>query len=90
MASPKKKYSELSKSGKYFRDNPEARRKKAVIDKEVNSRPEQIQKRVEANKARRKAKASGKNVKGKDYDHFAGKFISVKANRGRKGEGNRK
>ena len=37
-----------------------------------------------------KAKKSGKNIKGKDYDHTKKKFVSVKANRGGHGKGTRK
>lgn len=80
----------LSKSAKYYRRNPEARRKKAQTDKKINSRKEQIKKRVESNKARRVAKRKGKNIKGKDYDHAVKRFVKTKTNRGRKGEGARK
>jgi len=80
----------ISRSAKYYKNNPKARKKKADTDKKVNARPEQIKKRVEANRARRKAKASGKNVKGKDYDHAVGRFVKTSTNRGRKGEGGRK
>lgn len=89
MAPPKKKYSELSRTAKYYRNNPKARKKKAATDKKVNARPEQIKKRVESQRARRKAKKAGKNVKGKDYDHAVGRFVSSKVNRGRTGEGGR-
>lgn len=78
-----------SKSAKYYAENPVARKKKAATDKKINSRPEQIKKRVEANKARREAVKKGKNVKNKDYDHATNRFTSIKANRGRKNEGNR-
>lgn len=77
------------KSAKYYANNPAARKKKQAYDKKLNSKPSQIQKRVESNRARRNAKAAGKNVKGKDYDHAVGRFVSVKKNRGRRGEGNR-
>ena len=90
MAPKKKPLSKLSKSARYYRKNKAARAKKAATDKKVNSRPSQVKKRVESNTARRKAKASGKNIKGKDYDHAVGKFVSSKTNRGRKGEGGRK
>jgi len=90
MASPKKKYSELSESAKYFRDNPAARKKKAAIDKEVNARPEQVAKRVDLKRKRAAAKKAGKDIKGKDWDHAVGGFVSMKTNRGRKGEGNRR
>jgi len=90
MPPKKKPYSQLSKSGKYYRKNKAARDKKKKTDTEINKRPSQIKKRTEANKARRKAKKAGKNIAGKDYDHATKKFVSVKANRGRKGEGGRK
>ena len=82
MPPKRKAYSTLSKSAKFYRDNPTARKKKAATDKEINSREEQKQKRRESGRARTKAKASGKNIEGKDYDHKQGKFISSKANRG--------
>lgn len=90
MAVKKKAYSKLSKSGKYYRDNSTARKKKAATDKKVNARPAQVKKRVQSNAARRKAKKAGKNIKGKDYDHAVKRFVSQKTNRGRKGEGGRK
>ena len=79
-----------SKSAKYYAKNPAARKKKAATDKKINARPSQVKKRVEANRARRKAKANGKNIKGKDYDHAVGRFVNSSTNRGRKGEGGRK
>jgi hypothetical protein len=85
MAPPKKKRSSLSKSAKYYRDNPTARSKKASTDKKINARPEQKKKRTEAGAARSKAKKAGKNVSGKDYDHGSKRFISSSANRGKKG-----
>jgi len=80
----------MGRSTKYYRDNPDARKKKAKTDKKINARPSQVKKRVEANRARRKAKKSGKNVSGKDYDHATKSFVSVAKNRGRRGEGGRK
>ena len=65
MAPPKKKRSELSRSAKYYRDNPGARKRKAKTDKKVNAREEQKKKRRESGAARRKAKKSGRNVKAK-------------------------
>tara|TARA_R110000851_G_scaffold162725_1_gene306602 strand:- start:3688 stop:3960 length:273 start_codon:yes stop_codon:yes gene_type:complete len=79
-----------SKSAKYYAKNPAARKKKAATDKKINARPAQVKKRVEANKAVRKAKAAGKSTKGKDYDHAVGKFVKTSTNRGRAGEGGRK
>ena len=80
----------MGTSTNYYRKNSKARKKKAATDKKINSRPAQVKKRVEANRAVRKAKASGKNTKGKDYDHAVKRFVSTKENRGRAGEGGRK
>lgn len=77
-----------SKSAKYYAKNPKARKKKAATDKKINARPEQVKKRVEANKARRKAKASGKNIKGKDASHTKNGIIfkDSSKNRGSKSD----
>lgn len=80
----------MGSSTEYYRKNAAARKKKAATDKKINSRPEQVKKRVESNAARRKAKAAGKNIKGKDYDHAVGKFVKTSTNRGRSEEGGRK
>lgn len=80
----------LSKSAKYYRKNKKARDKKKAYDTELNKRPEQVKKRVESNRARRKAKQNGQDIKGKDYDHAVRRFVRTKTNRGRKGEGGRK
>lgn len=80
----------LSKSAQYYRDNPEARKKKAKTDKKINQRSEQVKKRTEANAKRREAKKAGKNIKNMDYDHAVNKFVPSKTNRGRAGEGGRK
>lgn len=80
----------LSKSAKYYRENPQSRRVKAKKDKEINSRPEQKAKRAELGRINRKADARGVDRKGKDWDHAVNKYVSVKTNRGRKNEGARK
>lgn len=80
----------LSKSAKFYRKNRAAAKRKQKTDAEINRRPEQVKKRVESNRKNREAKRNGTNTKGKDYDHKAGKFVSTKTNRGRKGEGGRK
>lgn len=77
------------KTQKYYDKNPAARKVKAATDKKVNSRPSQIKKRSESNQKRREAKAKGHNISGKDFDHAVGKFVKMKTNRGRNGEGNR-
>ena len=84
MPPKRKAYNTLSKSAKFYRDNPTARKKKADTDKGINSRPEQKKKRRESGRARTKAKADGRSIEGKDYDHKQDKFISSKANRGQR------
>jgi hypothetical protein len=72
---------ELSRSAKYYRSHPEARKKKAATDKKINERPAQVKKRVEANRANREA--GSRKGDGKDYDHATRRFVSEKTNRGR-------
>ena len=88
MAPKKKPRADLSKSAKFYRDNPQARKKKASTDKEINSRPEQKKKRRESGRARTKAKASGKDVRGKDMSHTKKGIImkNTSANRGSKSD----
>lgn len=88
MPQKKKPFSQLSRSGKYYRKNASARKKKAKTDAKVNRRPEQVKKRVESNRARRKAKKAGKNIKGKDASHTKNGIVfkSSKANRGSKSD----
>lgn len=78
----------ISKSAKYYASHPEARKKKAATDTKINARPEQVKKRVEANAARRKAKASGKDVRGKDASHTKNGIVFKKSsvNRGSKSD----
>jgi len=49
-----------------------------------------LKKRAELKRIRNKAKADGKDIVNKDYDHKTKKFISPSVNRGRTGEGARK
>ena len=70
--------------------SPESWAKKRARDKKLNAKPAQIKKRSEANQARRKAKAKGQNIQGKDYHHGSKSFISSAKNRGMSGEGGRK
>jgi hypothetical protein len=75
-------------STEYYQKNPAARKKKAETDSKINKKPEQVKKRVEANAARRKAKASGKNVTGKDASHTKDgiRFKESSKNRGSKSD----
>ena len=80
--------SKLSKSGKYFRDNPKAAAKKNAYNRKAAKKrlASGTSTRAERASLRRKA---GSKAKGKDYDHAVGGFISPSKNRGRKGEGGR-
>jgi len=84
MPPKKKKYSELSKTAKYYRNNPEARKKKAKTDTKINSRPEQRRKRRELEKKRQEARRKGVDTSKSDYDHAVGRRVAVSTNRGRK------
>ena len=55
------------RSAKYYRDNPEARAKKAQTDKKFNKKPEQRAKRAELVDVRRERGVYGKG--GKDMSH---------------------
>jgi hypothetical protein len=59
------------KTQQFYDKNPAARKKKAKTDKAINERPEQIKKRVELNKANRKAQKNGSAKVGdkKDFSH---------------------
>ena len=76
----------LSKSAKYYRDNPEARKKKAATDKKINARPEQRKKRSELIKRNAEADKRGTNRTGKDWDHSSNSYVKVSTNRGRTGK----
>lgn len=80
----------LSKSAKYYQNNPKAKAKKDAYNKEFNKKPSQRKKRSELVQKNRDADKRGVDRKGKDYDHAVGKYVSIKTNRGRKGEGGRK
>ena len=69
---------------------PTAKRMKAARDKKAAMTPSRRKKKADNQRRRRKAIKSGKNIKGKDYDHKDGKFKSVKANRGNDGKGTKK
>ena len=79
-----------SRSAKYYQENPEARRKKDAYNKTFNRKKEQREKRSELVKINREADKRGKDRKGLDYDHAVKRYVSVKTNRGRAGEGGRK
>lgn len=80
MAPPK--VSNPKRSAKYYRSNPEARRKKAATDKKVNARPGQKAKRAELAKVRRDRGVMGKG--GKDMSHTKdGRIVAENASKNR-------
>jgi len=70
--------------------SPEATKAKAIRDKKAMMSEHGKKKKRENQVERRKAIASGKDIKGKDYDHKDGRFKSVKANRGNDGLGTKR
>lgn len=79
----------MGHSTKYYQQNEKARDKKKAYDTKLNERKDQVKKRVESNRKRKDAIRNGKDVRNLDYDHAVNKFVPIKKNRGRKGEGNR-
>ena len=66
----------------YYRENPESYAKKLKKDKQEQKKPSRVKKRVEANKANRKAGTYGSGD-GLDYDHATKKMVKASTNRGR-------
>ena len=61
--------------------SPAAAKRKAARDKKIAMSPRRTKMKAENQRKRRKAEKNGKSVKGKDYDHNRGKFVSEKVNR---------
>jgi hypothetical protein len=79
----KKKYQSggsVSASTKYYRENPEARKKKDAYNTEYHSTPSRRKYRAELNQKNRDAGTYG-NGDGQDYDHTEGRFMSESKNR---------
>lgn len=74
---------ELSKSAKYFRENPEAREKKNAYNKDYHSSDERKKYRAFLNKVNRRMGTYG-NGDGLDFDHSERKMISASKNRAKK------
>tara|TARA_A100001011_G_C13866997_1_gene657383 strand:- start:68 stop:301 length:234 start_codon:yes stop_codon:yes gene_type:complete len=70
--------------------SPLAAKRKAVRDKKYAMSADRKMKKAENQRKRRAALKRGINLKGKDYDHTRGKFVSVKINRGNGGRGTKK
>ena len=76
----------LSRTAKYYRENPEARKKHRKTSAKAQKKKEAVRKRVECNKFNQKSKRSKKGEK-LDCSHKNGKLVleSQKSNRGRGG-----
>ena len=70
--------------------SPLAARRKAARDKRYAMTTDRRMKKAENQKKRRAALKRGASLKGKDYDHTRGRFVSVKVNRGNGGRGTKK
>lgn len=67
-----------------------AKAAKKARDKRYAMTDDRRRKKAENQRKRRAAKKKGKSIKGKDYDHKTGRFVSVKKNRGNHGKGTKK
>lgn len=88
MAKKLKPYAQLSRTGKYYRDNPSARKKHRKSSAKANKKPGASRRRTESTTARRRAKKRGVDLKDKDMAHTSTgiKPKSIKANRGSKSD----
>lgn len=73
----------VSRSAKYYQDNPEARKKKGQYDKKYHSSIARRLYRAFLNRKNREAGTYG-NGDGKDYDHDEARMISERRNRSKK------
>ncbi len=62
--------------------SPAAAKAKAVRDLKAANSPDRKAKRADSQKKRREAKKKGRNIEGKDYDHYTGTFVTAHRNRG--------
>ena len=70
--------------------SPKAKKAKAKRDLAYAKTADRRKKKAHAQRERRRAKRSGKNVDGKDWDHKDGRWESVARNRANDGEGTKK
>jgi hypothetical protein len=73
----------VSKSAKYYAENPEAREVKKKYDTKYHSTEERIKYRTFLNKKNRDANTYG-NGDGLDYDHDERRMITAHRNRSKK------
>lgn len=67
--------------------SPAAAKAKAERDLRYAKTPARRAKKADSQAKRRNAKKKGRNVDGMDYDHRTNRFVSVRTNRGNRGEG---
>lgn len=67
--------------------SPSAAKAKAERDLRYAKTPARRAKKADSQAKRRNAKKNGRNVEGMDYDHRTNRFVSVRTNRGNRGEG---
>lgn len=67
--------------------SPAAAKAKAERDLRYAKTPARRAKKADSQAKRRNAKKNGRNVEGMDYDHRTNRFVSVRTNRGNRGEG---
>ena len=61
--------------------SPKAAKAKAERDKKIAMTPRRRKMKAENQRRRKAAESKGQSVKGKDYDHNRGRFVSEKVNR---------
>ena len=61
--------------------SPAAAKRKAARDLKIAKTPRRTKMKAENQRKRRAAAKRGVNLKGKDYDHNTGRFVSEKKNR---------
>ena len=70
--------------------SPLAKRRKLARDLAAAKTPSRRRKKAENQRLRSAAKKKGVKLDGKDYDHKARKFKTIKSNRGNDGKGTKK
>ena len=67
--------------------SPAAAKAKAERDLKYAKTPARRAKKADSQAKRRAAKKNGRDITGMDYDHRTNRFVSVRTNRGNRGEG---
>jgi len=82
----------MKRTMKYYKSakGKKSYKKKLKEDVKRSTSKAGLKKRAELKRIRNKAKADGKDIVNKDYDHKSKRFIDPSTNRGKKGEGGRK